>query len=328
MDGFLCPADITVVILNYNGQTDTVACLRALYAMADIPGRIIVVDNGSTAASLEVIENAWDVLPSEDGRGKMSILALGENGGYAVGNNAGIRLALREPPCRAVWILNNDTEPEPGALQALCDRLNGLPKAGMAGSTLVYAHAPNQVQCAGGYTFNRCLGTAAPLYGEASVDAVTVLQPESVEKQLGYICGASMLVRRDVLEHAGFLPEEYFLYYEDVDFGLCVRHAGYAFAWAPRSIVKHKEGGSTGASSGRAHQRSEWVDYLSLRNRAWIMRKHFPLSIPVLCLSFLGVAFNRLRRKQQQRIPLVFRALLDGIRGRMGKPDLLPAKAV
>ena len=108
-----------------------------------------------------------------------------------------------------------------------------------------------------------------------------------------------------------------------------MRKAGFNFAWAPDSIVYHKEGGSTGAESaaeGRKFSRPVWVDYLGLRNRVYMMRKHYPWALPLVLLSYLGVMLNRVRRGQADRIPLVCRAAWDGLRGRMGKPDhLFPA---
>ncbi len=99
--------------------------------------------------------------------------------------------------------------------------------------------------------------------------------------------------------------------------------------WAPDSIVYHKEGGSTGAESaggGRAFNRPAWVDYLSLRNRMYMMRKHYPWALPVVAASYLGVMLNRIKRGQANRIPLIFRAAWDGLRGHMGKPNhLFPA---
>ena len=137
------------------------------------------------------------------------------------------------------------------------------------------------------------------------------------------------MIRSNVLQAEVFLPEEYFLYYEDTDFGLSCAQQGYSLGWAPDSIVYHKEGGSTGAESaggGRAFNRPAWVDYLSLRNRMYMMRKHYPWALPVVAASYLGVMLNRIKRGQANRIPLIFRAAWDGLRGHMGKPNhLFPA---
>lgn len=329
------PPDTAAVILNFRGKDDTLACLQAIEAMPDKPGRVVVVDNGSGDDSLEAVGRwletesmPFDVRSADDGeleppdRNRHVLLPLPGNTGYAAGNNAGIRAALRDKSVRAVWILNNDTEPRPGALAALCARLDGA-RAAMAGSTLVYAHAPGRVQCAGGYSLNRLLGGTAAVFGDEALDSVLSRPPEEAEKELDYVSGASLLVRRDVLEYLGLLAEEYFLYYEDTEFGLRARRAGLRLAWAPDSIVMHKEGGASGAASGtegRAFVRPAFIDYLALRNRMYLMRKYFPLALPLTVAGYLGVILKRVQRGQARRIPLVFRAMGDGLALRMGRP--------
>lgn len=321
----LLSSDIAVVLLNYNGSVDTMACLHALYGLSLPPGLIVLVDNASEAGDRERIETAWERLRSSchGDTIRTQWVLLPQNEGFSAGNNAGIRKALQESSCRAVWILNNDTEPEPDALRALCDRLNSSPNAGMAGSTLVYAHDHDTVQCAGGFGFSKYTGATLALCGNKRLPDVLGLDPADVERSLAYLCGASMLVRREVFERMGLLAEEFFLYYEDTEFGMRARKAGYALAWAPGSIVFHKEGGTTGAKSQNAEnpvQRSALMDYLSLRNRMYLVRKAYPVFLPFAVLSYAGVAMSRLRRGQIRRIPLVFRALRDGLRRRMGKP--------
>lgn len=121
------------------------------------------------------------------------------------------------------------------------------------------------------------------------------------------------------------IREDFFLYLEDTDLSIRARKAGIPLLWARDSIVFHKEGGTTGAASANnAHfQRPLWVDYLMLRNRARLVRDHYPLGIPLLCASYLAVAFKRLLRNQPDRVPLVFKALWHGLAGKMGKPDRL-----
>lgn len=312
-------ANVAIVILNYNNALDTENCLKSLSALVTRPRNILVVDNGSEDGSAKRL-TAFISRESITA----SLIPLDDNNGYSAGNNAGIRLALSDPSCQAVWILNNDTEVDPNALEALCVRMNERPDVGLAGSTMVLAHDRTIVQCAAGFGFNKCWGTTPACHGGESFADVRSLGPALVERKLGYLCGASILARREVFEAAGFLPEEYFLYYEDAAFCLNVQKAGYSLAWAPESIVFHKEGGSTGAKSeaaDRGLKRSRFVDYLALRNRIYLVRKYFPCCLPIVVASYAGVMLNRLRRGQGGRLPLVLKALADGIRGRMGKPD-------
>ena len=135
---------------------------------------------------------------------------------------------------------------------------------------------------------------------------------------------ASLLVSRAALERVGLLEEAFFLYYEDVEFGLRLKRSGFGLGYAPNSIVRHKEGGSTGAKSSSPRGvplRSRRIDYLALRNRVWVMRSLFPLMLPLVLASYLGVALSRYRRGQGDRLGLVFRAAWHGLVGRMGAPD-------
>lgn len=331
----LHPQDVAVILLNYNGAQDTIACLRSLYSLEVLPGAVIVVDNASTDDSVPRIMSAWQqwgtpcLVQAQRPGGKENstkavLLQLDENNGYASGNNAGIRLANALTSCTAYWILNNDTEPNPYALEALCARYN---QAGLAlvGSTLVFSYDEETIQCAGGGKLVPFLGLTSHLHQSEKIKNLDTLNIGDTEKELGYITGASLLLHKDVLQHTGLLREDFFLYLEDTDFSIRARKAGIPLLWARDSIVFHKEGGTTGAASANnAHfQRPSWVDYLMVRNRARLVRDHYPLGIPLLCASYLAVAFKRLLRKQPDRVPLVFKALWHGLAGKMGKPDWL-----
>lgn len=331
MSSPLLPAHTAVILLNYNNADDTIACLRSLYTLDQAPGAVIVVDNHSTDNSCAAILQTWRqwaapvlIVPGGPSAAENAVLIqMPANNGFSAGNNAGIRLALRHNDCNAIWILNNDTEVQPDALGQLCACLNAQPEAGLAGSTLVYAHDRNIVQCAGGFSINKYCGTTPAICGHMPLKNALQQPVATTTRQICYLCGASMLIRREVFDHIGQFREDYFLYYEDAEFCLRAQKAGFKLAWAPLSIVYHKEGGSTAAKSAvqdREFHRPAWVDYLSLRNRVYMMRKHYPWALPLVLLSYLGVLVNRIRRGQANRIPLIFRAAWDGLRGHMGKP--------
>lgn len=330
------PQDVAVILLNYKGSQDTVACLRSLYALTSPPGAVIVVDNASPDDSVQRIMAAWqqwatprllrtDTAEKDAGPADALLLQLGSNDGFASGNNAGIRLAQSLTSCTAYWILNNDTEPDPHALEALCRRHDAAGGPAFVGSTLVFAAQPSQVQCAAGDRVIDWLGITRPVCGGMELSGVLSLPAHDVESQLGQISGASLLVSGDTLARLGLIREDFFLYMEDTELSIRARKAAIPLLWARESIVFHKEGGSTGAASANnaRFRRPQWVDYLMLRNRARLVRDHAPLGVPLLCASYLAVAFKRLLRKQPDRVPLVFKALWHGLTGSMGKPDWL-----
>lgn len=327
-----------VVLVHYNNPQDTLACLHALYALRSLPAYVVIVDNNSQPETLHALQEGWKELCKQYGLASpvttsaaMSIvpapamlLLLPDNTGFSVGNNTALRLLLAHTDCTAFWLLNNDTKPEPNALDSLCERLNEYPQAGLCGSTLVYAHTPDQLQCAAGSSLSPLTGQTRFLHEGTSIKDSFVLNVQDTERAMGYITGASLLVPREIFESIGMLPEEYFLYYEDAAFCLAAKRAGFTLAWTPQSIVYHKEGGSSGAKSDRiqqAPQRSRFVDYLSLRNRVFLMRTYYPWALPIVALSYLGVAINRVRRGQTDRLALVCRAFWHGVSGKMGKPQ-------
>lgn len=303
--------------------------------MPDQARRIIVVDNCSNDGSIEGIHewlkekdcsvicakecDNWDSSESA----KYVLLHLSENRGYAAGNNAGIKYALQDTNCNAVWILNNDTYPEPYSLFHLCNCLSSSNNIGMAGSTIVYINDTSVIQCASGFYLNKFFGTTTAALGKENRNTV-INKKYIVENKLDYISGASLIIKRDTFKKIGYLAEEYFLYYEDTEFGLRARKYGYTLGWAPKSTVCHREGGTSGASSGqkgRAFSRSRFVDYLTIRNRTYLMRMYFPLMLPTVLLGFMGVILRRIKRGQLSRIPLLFKAVFDGLKKRVGKPS-------
>lgn len=334
----IVPSDCAIILVHYNTPADTLACLRALYALRTSPAHVVIVDNNSQPETLRTLQEGWGglckqyelALPVITSAAMSSALAPAmlllrpDNTGFSGGNNAALRLLLAHTNCSAFWLLNSDTEPEPNALNALCERLNKYPQTGLCGSTLVYAHTSGQLQCTGGSALSPLTGRTHFLHEGISVEKSLGLNVYDTEQAMDYITGASLLVRREVFESIGLLPEEYFLYYEDAAFCLAAKKAGFALAWAPQSIVYHKEGGSSGAKSDRSQQepqRSRFVDYLSLRNRAFLMRTYYPWALPIVAISYLGVAINRLRRGQPDRLALVCKAFWHGLSGKMGKPQ-------
>lgn len=310
-DSGIRPSEVVVVVLNYCGADYSIDCINSLQKMVERPLDIIVVDNNSPDDSVQRMQAALS---------GVTLLLSPDNNGYAAGNNIGIRHALANRHCKAVWILNNDTEVAQTSLDELCACLNADSRVGIAGATLCSMHDRKHVQCCGGLTLNPLLGTTAFWGSGSSAKDVT---PKQASTDLDFISGACLLVRREVFERVGLLPEEYFMYYEDADFGLAARRVGFRLAWAENAVVWHREGGSTGASDterGR-EARPVWVDYLELRNRIWLARKYDWRIVPLVCVSYVFVILRRMLRGQAKRTTLVLRALWAGLSGKMGKPE-------
>jgi GT2 family glycosyltransferase len=334
----LSASDCAVILVHYNNASDALDCLRALEALLEPPAYVLIVDNNSRSEELLALRKGWQALLAscgspfearqcgEEKPPPRALLVLPENTGFAGGNNAALRLLLRHTDCGAFWLLNTDTEPKPAALEALRARLNEKITAGACGSTLVSMEDQKTVQTAGGHSFCFWTGRTASLLKDADirmVQALTAPEVEATEARMRCVSGASCLVRREAVEAAGFLPEDYFLYYEDVAFSLNLSRENFALAWAKDSVVAHKEGGSTGATSSsdkRGVVRPAYVDYLSIRNRVAVIRRYCPWTLPVALACLAAVCISRALRGQKDRLGLIVMAAWDGLCGHMGRP--------
>lgn len=283
-----------VVLLNWNGWRDTVACLDSLFAAGATPCRVLVCDNDSHDESVAQL-SAWGQMRfgnrferftrSDVDRGvslhkdtKFALIENLANLGFAAGNNVGVRLAMREPDCQFVWLLNNDTTVLPDALARVVARAESDPSIGLCGSTLIYHHNQQMVQAFGGATYNRFFGKSRHIGAFAPLSAVPS-DPTETEKVMSYVVGAAMLVRRAYLEQVGLMQEDYFLYYEEIDW--CTRGKGkFHLGYAPDSYVFHKEGASIGTAASGG---SALSTYFLFRSRIRFTARFYPeLLAPVL----------------------------------------------
>ena len=244
------PIPLLVVIVNYRTPALTIDSLRSLVSeVQSLPGtRVVVTDNKSGDGSVEQIGNAIDT----EGWGEWAtLMPLEHNGGFAYGNNAAIRPALQSTnPPPYILLLNPDTIVRPGALTALVDFMNEHPDVGIAGSRL---EEPDGTPQCSAFRFHTVwsevdsglnLGVVSKL-----LSRWVVWPPVSNEVcQTDWVAGASMIVRREVFETAGLIDEEYFMYYEEMDFCLQAKRAGWSCWYVPQSRVVHLVGQSSGVT--------------------------------------------------------------------------------
>lgn len=280
---------VAAVVLNWNGWRDTVACVESLRVGDQVP-RVLVVDNGSTDHSVVQIER---VVPAAD------LVRLPTNVGFAAGVNAGIAAALAAmPEIEFVWVLNNDTIVDPFALSrmlALADSDGGI---GLVGCRLVDADGSGRVQALGGGSVNRWLGT-------------TTAAVEPTARGCDHLIGASVLVRRAVLEQVGGFDERYFFYLEDTDLSLRARRAGWRLAVAVDAVVLHRGGASI---SGGQPAKSLASDIQSARSTGiFVMSLGLPWSATAVPLHLVGMVLRRVARRQPGRLVPIMRAYVSGL---------------
>lgn len=330
--------NVGAIILTYNDWEDTLACLERVHAQSDFPRRIVVCDNGSGNEVADRILAGWRELAARTGHPEpvevfgddnalapLTLLRREENEGTAGGMNAGLRLLLYDPDCMAFWLLHNDTLPEPYALAALLRHTEDEDNIGLVGSTLLF-HDKDLLECAAGGTWNRRTGTAKLL--DEGVERYALTDRKDIVAKLDYVHGASCLVLRSLVERVGMYDERFFQFYEDVEYGLRARRAGFRLNWAPGAVVRHKAP-NTGALTPVLALTEEpdlppVADYLSVRNRFFLLRRERARALPFALVALPLPLSRRMFRGQKDRLRLVVRAAWDGVRSRMGKPGTLP----
>lgn len=274
-----------IVLVNYRSWQDTVECLHALEQLEYANHRVVVLDNASGNDSVERIRQAFP---------KVELVALEQNHGFSGGNNIGIRRAL-EAGAEFVWLLNPDTKPDPGSLQAMVRTASSDPKIGAVGNPIYEMEHPERPQVYGG--------------GEVYFPTGLVRhhwEPDQLER-LSYIGGMSLLVPRAAFERVGLLDEQFFMYFEDTDFGLRLRKAGFILSVAQNSRVLHRGQGSWGPGQVQA-------DYHLCRAAVRFYRKHAPFPTWTLGMSLLRWTFELAKHGSWSRVAAYWRGARDGLR--------------
>jgi GT2 family glycosyltransferase len=284
---------VYIVVLNYRNYKDTLACLESIFQLDYLNFSVVVVDNDSQNESSEIISRWMRTKASS----RINFIQSKKNLGFAGGNNLGIRFALAQKDSEYVWVLNNDTILEKDALNEIMDTFRLNPSLGICGSKLMYSWDKSKIQGFGG-TLLPLLGTSRFVTNSADIS------------QIDYVIGASMCFSRRFLEDVGLFSEEYFLFYEEPDICLRAKKKGYTIGCATRSIVYHKEGASMGGSSKKKSEKSRISDFYMVRSRILFTRKFYPYFLPTVYLGLLYTIFNRIERKQFDRIMMILEIMI------------------
>lgn len=299
---------VYIILVNWNGWEDTIECLHSLKELDYSNYSVVVVDNNSADGSADEIKHR---VPD------ITLIRNDENRGFAGGNNTGIEYAL-DRGTDYVWLLNNDTVVDRQALSHLVERMEENPGMGICGSKLIYYHQRDITQAWGGGRFNKWIGTIRSFGQNEPVDLMPNRQ--AVEKKLDYVVGASMLVSSKFINRVGLLSEEYFLYYEEIDWAMRAK-GKFSLGFAPDSRIYHKEGASTGGRQLQQAKRSKQSDYYQLKNRLKFTYKFFPLYLPCVYASVFYALINRIKRAQWDRIPMILKLIFT-----FNKQSLKPDK--
>lgn len=293
---------VLCIILNYRTPEMTLrAAEAALGDLHDLGGELVIIDNASGDGSFEMI--AREVAARGWGEGGLvRVIASPVNGGFGAGNNIGLRMMLsdgRRPDY--FYLLNSDAFPDAGSTPALVAHLEAHPDAGFACSQVRgednYAHTT-------AFRFHSIAGEfvdAARLkVVERMLPDTAVPMPRLVQTmQVDWCAGASMLIRRTMLDRVGLFDEDFFLYFEETDLCLRAHRAGWSCWYVVESQVVHIGSVSTGIKTKR-RMPSYWYD----SRRHYFIKNHGRFHAAVALLAHLsGGALHRLRMGVAGRRP-------------------------
>src|SRR5919202_2592388 len=259
---------VYVIVLNWNGGGYTAHCLASLRASTYPNLHIVVVDNGSTDGSPQLIAPLLEAPWGE-------LIQAGCNLGFTGGANLGLRLALERGTDYA-FLLNNDATVAPDCIATLVQEAERRPEAGLVGPKIVWAGELERIWSAGmSVAWHRA--TIEAHRGEPDdgrFDGSRVVQGLS---------GCTLLAKRAVLERVGLLDERYFAYYEDLDWCLRARQAGFRCLYVGAAQSSHVGSATSNPNTGRS--RSAFLNYYAARNILLFMGTHAPRAVRPLVLA-------------------------------------------
>ena len=283
--------DLSIITVNYNGLKDTCELIESLQKyILSLSYEIIVVDNASKANEAVILEEKYP---------HITAIRSEKNLGFSGGNNLGIRKAKG----KYIFLLNNDTFIEENAFNYLIERLNSSPKIGAVSPKIKFAFPPRNIQFAG-YIPLTTITLRNDLIGFGEKDNGQY----EIPRHTPYCHGAAMMIKKEVIQEVGYMPEIYFLYYEELDWCTQIEKAGYELWYEPHCTVYHKESQSTG-------QESFLRTFYLTRNRilyAWRNRFGMIRWIAVLYQLLVAAPKNTLYFLMKRRTDLA-KAIFKGI---------------
>ena len=298
--------NIAIIILNWNGRDDTLACLRSLETVDYPDFEIVLVDNHSSDDSVAAIRAQFP---------GVTLIETETNLGFVGGNHVGLRYA-QEKSFDAALLLNNDTEVSPEFLWLLVDAAAADPEIGIVGPSIYYFDDPETLWSAGG-SINWQNGTTAMI----DLNQKDTGQFGTTPRPVDFVTGCALLIKLDVVAQIGPLDDRFFAYYEETEWCVRAARAGFRILHVPAAKIWHK-------ISLQAREASPQVHYYMTRNRllflnaaraGWRPRLRTALDYARTLLSW--AVKPKWRHKAPQRRAM-WQAISDYRRGHFGRVDV------
>ena len=240
--------ELSIITVNYNGLNDTCALIDSIPFNEDM--EVIVVDNGSKEDEASILQERYPYIRA---------IRSDKNLGFAGGNNLGMRVSKG----KYLYLINNDTLLKDFNPQVLIHRLESSQTIAMVCPKIRFAWGNNPIQFAG-YTPLSTMTVRNKAIGFGEDDKGQY----DTHHQTPYAHGAAMMLKQEVIDKVGLMPECYFLYYEELDWSMMITRAGYEIWYEPASTIYHKESQSTG-------QNSPLRTYYITRNRLLLVKRNW-----------------------------------------------------
>lgn len=302
---------VTAVTVCWNDAAGTLRCVDSIRA-SDWPHLdLLVIDNGSSSDTFQHLSRGLEATP---------LIRLSENTGYTGGFNAGIERAVSSG-ADFVVLINSDAVIAPDAISRIVRVAQDQNDAALIGAVIL-TESPNEVILSAGGHVDQRLNPVHDRMGEPRPDV------DELSRAVDFVSGCVVMARVSALLEIGLLDSDFFAYYEDIDWCLRARHAGYGVYIAPAALAWHPD-------TRLRDEQSAAVTYYMARNSLLLATKHAPFQLPAVWFRLARTALSwtirpRWRRRRAQRDALV-RALFDAPRGYRGPwkaPALNEGKAL
>lgn len=297
-------APVIAIMVNWNGKNFLRASLASVLSeLNKHKGKLLLIDNNSSDGSVDYVREQFS---------QVVISQNNENLGGAGGFSCGMKLALQSVQCEFIWLLDNDIVVEENALSHLVNWLIYQENSGAAGSQICLYEKPKTIQEIGSF-YSPWLGSLNQCYsGQERL-------PSNVKPwKVDYLAACSMLIRRKCLEQVGVF-EDFFIFYDDVEWGLRAKKLGWTLWAVPASVICHNFSAIKPTQS--------WREYYRKRNRLVVLSKYPPkqgrYSAALIYLWFLGklILLNKILGYSSLYYAYLW-ARQDALQGKLGKRDL------
>ncbi len=294
--GMVADPLVYVVILAWNQKEMTAECVESLLASQYLNMRLVVVDNGSTDGTSEYLAERFP---------EIEILRSPINLGIARGYNIGLEYAL-EHAAEYVLVANNDVVVEQTMLRFLVEALEGIPKAGIGLPKIYHYYGDRErLWCTGAYW--RKFPPTVKMMGVNVKDSHRFSHMREIE----YAPSCCLLIKRETLETVGYFDEGFFFYYDDWDFSVRARKAGYSIWFIPRARVWHK----VSMSTQKSERSSQWWYILGRSTVRYYLRHTTPQTLGLFLTWFV---IRECIKLKFQRIPPFLAGIVHEVAVRRG----------